>query len=56
MPTAKRLPSGNYRVRVYDAATKKYKSFTAETKRQAEFLAAEYSAGKKEKPRRPQSR
>lgn len=33
MATAKRLPSGSYRVRVYDKNTGKYKSFTAETKK-----------------------
>ncbi len=32
MATAKKLPSGSYRVRVYDKNTGKYKSFTAETK------------------------
>ena len=42
MPKAKRLPSGNYRVRVYDKDTKKYKSFTAETKKEAELLAVEW--------------
>lgn len=35
MATAKRLPSGSYRVRVYDKNTGKYKSFTAETKKAA---------------------
>lgn len=42
MATAKKLPSGNYRVRVYDNATKKYKSFTAETKKAAELAAQEW--------------
>lgn len=42
MATAKKLPSGNYRIRVYDKDTGKYKSFTAETKRKAERLANEY--------------
>jgi hypothetical protein len=41
MATAKKLPSGNYRVRVYDKSTGKYKSFTAQTKREAERAAAE---------------
>ena len=45
MATAKKLPSGNYRVRVYDKATEKYKSFTAPTKREAERLASDYLAG-----------
>ena len=45
MATAKKLPSGNYRVRVYDKSTGKYKSFTAETKREAERAAAEWLSG-----------
>ena len=53
MPKAKKLPSGSWRVRVYDGKTAEgkpiYKSFTADTKKQAEFLAAEYLAGKKRK-------
>ena len=47
MATAKKLPSGNYRVRVYDKITDKYKSFTAPTKREAERLANEYLDGKR---------
>lgn len=47
MATAKKLPSGNYRVRIYDKATQKYKSFTASTKREAERLASEYLIGRK---------
>lgn len=51
MATAKKLPSGAYRCRVYtgkNADGKKiYKSFTAPTKKQAEYLAAEYLAKKK---------
>lgn len=55
MPTAKRLPSGSYRCRVYvredkikqpDGTIKRkkiYKSFTAKTKREAEYLAMEYT-------------
>lgn len=42
MATAKKLPSGNYRVRAYDKATGKYKSFTAKTKKEAELMAAEW--------------
>lgn len=46
MPKAKKLPSGNYRCRVFshtDSEGKKiYKSFTAPTKRQAELLAVEW--------------
>ena len=44
MPTAKKLPSGSYRVRVYSHTDEKgqhhYKSFTAKTKKEAERLAA----------------
>lgn len=42
MATAKKLPSGSYRCRVYDKVTGKYKSFTADTKRDAEHKAAEF--------------
>ena len=49
MATAKKLPSGSYRVRVYDKLTDKYKSFTAPTKREAERLANEYLDGKRAK-------
>ena len=51
MPKAKKLPSGSWRVRVYDGKNADgkdvYKSFTADTKKQAEYLAAEYLAKKK---------
>ena len=51
MPKAQKLPSGNWRVRVYDGKDQngkdRYKSFTAPTKKQAEYLAAEYAATKK---------
>lgn len=46
MATAKKLPSGNWRIRIYigtDNGKAKYKSFTAETKKDAEFLAAKYN-------------
>ena len=53
MAKAKKLPSGNWRVRIYageDANGKDiYKSFTAPTKREAEFLAAEYQMTGKQK-------
>ena len=50
MAKAKKLPSGSWRVNLFvdtDPITKKrrYKSFTAPTKREAEFLAAEYKIG-----------
>lgn len=51
MAKAKKLPSGSWRVLVYtgtDANGKRrYKSFTAATKREAEYLAAEFIANKK---------
>ena len=51
MPRAQKLPSGSWRVRVYDGKDQngkdRYRSFTASTKKQAEFLAAEYAAKKK---------
>lgn len=46
MPTAKKLPSGNYRVRVFDYRDENnkphYKSFTAPTKKEAERMASMY--------------
>lgn len=54
MARAKKLPSGNWRCQVYDftdvAGKRHYKSFTAGTKRDAEYKAAEYAATKKERP------
>ena len=51
MATARTLPSGSYRVRVYvgkDADGKKlYKSFTAPTKDAAELIASQYSVNEK---------
>lgn len=51
MAKAKKLPSGNWRVRAYIGKNGQgkpvYKSFTAPTKREAEFLAAEFAAKKK---------
>lgn len=48
MANAKKLPSGSWRVLAYagtdPAGKRKYVSFTAPTRKQAEFLAAEYSA------------
>ena len=50
MAKAKKLPSGSWRVRVFDGYNADgkpvYKSFTAPTKKQAEFLAAEYTANR----------
>lgn len=54
MAKAKKLPSGSWRVQVYagkDSNGKKImKSFTADTKRDAEFLAAQFLAENKEAP------
>lgn len=44
MATAKKLPSGNWRVRVY--VNGKYESVTAPTKREAELEAAKLAAGR----------
>ena len=53
MAKAKKLPSGKWRALVYDYTDsngkRKYQSFTAETKKEAEFLAADYSLNKKMK-------
>ena len=51
MPTAKKTPSGAYRVRVFshmEGKKKIYKSFTAATKKGAELMAAEYANGSRE--------
>lgn len=52
MATAKKLPSGSYRVNLYigkdENGKRKYKSFTAPTKKEAEFLAAQYNRFKTE--------
>lgn len=51
MANAKKLPSGSWRALAYAgknaAGKRQYKSFTAPTKKQAEFMAAEYAAKKK---------
>ena len=53
MAKAKKLPSGQWRVLVYDktdsAGKRRYESFTAETKKEAEYLAAEFALNKKKK-------
>lgn len=50
MAKAKKLPSGSWRVQVFDYkdvdGKRHYKSFTAPTKREAQFAAAEWAAGK----------
>ena len=54
MTKPQKLPSGNWRVRAYvgtDASGKKtMKSFTAPTKKEAEYMAASYLAERKEAP------
>jgi integrase len=50
MPKAKKLPSGSYRAQAYERTEngkKIYRSFTAPTKREAEYLASEYMSGRK---------
>ena len=51
MATAKKLPSGSWRVQVFAGTDENgkviRKSFTAPTKKQAEFLAAEFAAKKR---------
>lgn len=54
MATAKQLPSGSWRVRVYDKETKKYLSFTSSLpgkagKNEAELMAHEFLLGRKKK-------
>lgn len=52
MPKAKRMNSGNWRVRVYtgtdDTGKKIYKSFSAPTKQEAEFLATSFMLKRRE--------
>lgn len=54
MAKAKQLPSGSWRVRVYDSATKKQVSFTSDLpgkagKNEAELMAREYLLGLRQK-------
>lgn len=55
MATAKKLPSGKWRVLQYDytdaEGKRKYKSFIAETKKEAEYLASLYKMEKEDKER-----
>lgn len=51
MASAKKLPSGNWRARVFYKGTngeERCESFTAETKKEAEFLAAQFRLKRKE--------
>ena len=46
MPKAKKLPSGNWRTRIYigtENGKPKYKSFTADTKKESEYKAIQFS-------------
>lgn len=59
MATAKKLPSGAYRCLIFDHVEdgkRKYKSFTAPTKREAEYLATQYMVTKEEKKKCPQNK
>lgn len=47
MATAKKLPSGNWRCRAFDKSTGKVISFTADTKKAAELLVAQWYNGHK---------
>ena len=52
MAKAKKLPSGSWRALVYageEDGKRRYKSFTAPTKKEAEFLAAQYALERKER-------
>lgn len=57
MSKARKLPSGSWNVQVYDGKDETGKrlwvSFTADTKAEAEFLAAEYRTGRKKKKTPP---
>ena len=52
MAKAKKLPSGNWRVQVFagmEDGKKKYKSFTAPSRKEAEFQAAQWAMERKER-------
>lgn len=52
MATAKKLPSGSYRCLIFDRmedGKRKYKSFTAPTKKEAELKATQYVIEKDDK-------
>ena len=59
MAKAKKLPSGSFRCQVYDYTDEQgkrhYKSFTALTKKEAEYQAAEYSIEKDNKKKQPKN-
>ena len=52
MATAKKLPSGKYRCLIFvgmENGKRKYKSFTADTKREAERMAVNYQTDLEDK-------
>lgn len=55
MAKAKKLPSGSWRCQVYDytdsSGKRHYESFTADSRKEAEYMAAEFSRNKSEKDR-----
>lgn len=55
MAKAKKLPSGQWRTLLYtgidDTGKRVYKSFTADTKKESEYMAAEYNYKRKAKPK-----
>lgn len=57
MATAKKLPSGAYRWLIYigmdENKKRQYKSFTAPTKKEAEFLASQFLMEQKEAASKP---
>lgn len=56
MATAKKLPSGKYRCLIYtgiEDGKRKYKSFTADTKKEAELKATQYVMDKKDAEETP---
>ena len=50
MATPKKLPSGNWRVRVYDytdeSGVRRYRSFSAATRKDCAYMAAEFAQNK----------
>ena len=59
MATAKKLPSGSWRCLIYTGNDKngkrQYKSFTAATKREAEYLATQYMVSLEEHKKQKKS-
>lgn len=55
MAKAKKLPSGQWRTLLYtgidDTGKRVYKSFTADSKKESEYMAAEYNYKRKSKPK-----